>query len=91
MACERMIWQKTVPEKITTVVIGPNQERNLVGVRAAISWGGVLRDETKMAARETQPLVTALQAFCLYQKVLKTVSAQLVICLLTVQDSLIQV
>ena len=54
-------------------------------------WGGVLRDETKMAMGETKPLVKALQVFCLYQKVLKIVSAQLVICLLTVQDSLIQV
>ena len=65
MACERIIWQKTVPEKRTTVVMGPNLERNVVGMRAAISWGGVLRDETKMAARETKPLVTALQVFSL--------------------------
>ena len=43
----------------------PNRERNVVGMWAAISRGGALRDETKIAARETRPLVTALQVFCL--------------------------
>ena len=52
MACKRIMWHETVPENRTTAVIGSDQERN-------VCWGGALRDETKMAARETRKDRTA--------------------------------
>ena len=53
MARERIILCKTVPENRTIAVIGSDREGNVVQRRAAVCWGGVLCDKSKMAARET--------------------------------------
>ena len=49
--CQRLIWYKPVPENRTVAVIGSNQERNVVQMRAAICWWGMLGDENRLQGR----------------------------------------
>ena len=57
-ACQRLIWLKPVPKNRTVAVIGSNQETNVVHMRAAVCWWGVLPGDAKTPARETRFIST---------------------------------